>query len=327
MTGQRRTRGAADGDSPAGGSNDRGAPVTISRLDRPIDDALIAAFVDGRLTGEARSRVIDHLASHSDAYEAFASTLRDRQESVESEPGRQAEVLAFPIRRWAASIAAAAAMLLVLLVPRLMAPAMLSGRLLVQAAVPVGQEPDLIQRLDLEVAPPLLRAERPRVGSRALAALLGEAAVDLELSRAAGNPAAIDVQVERLLMLGELAGVSQDELALLADLQGDPTGEHSLEPSYRILARTTDARFFQAGQWVEAARFAAQVRSPHLFRHPSTRRALEILEQLPEVPDASRLAGLSRSLAAVDPAASDQDWRELGQTIELVGRQLRENAD
>lgn len=104
----------------------------MSKTSQPCSDLeLLAAFVDGRLSGEERAQMTAHLAACEDCYETFAETVRIREELGEAEaeapvpeavPDRPerpetGKILTFP--RWrrylpAAAPAAAAAVLALL---------------------------------------------------------------------------------------------------------------------------------------------------------------------------------------------------------------------
>ena len=89
-------------------------------IDTNVDLELLAAFVDGRLSGEERARAVKMLADSDEALELFANTLREQQTS---------DVKVVPItsarrwRQWKVVLpVAAAAALAVVMVPRMSGP-------------------------------------------------------------------------------------------------------------------------------------------------------------------------------------------------------------
>ena len=75
---------------------------------------VLAAFVDGRLAGDARAEVVAHLDRCRDCYEVFAGTLRFQRQ--EEPRGRVLRPARFGAPRWVWWTAAAAAVLVVAIV-------------------------------------------------------------------------------------------------------------------------------------------------------------------------------------------------------------------
>src|SRR4051794_9212414 len=103
-----------------------------------VDLELLAAFIDGRLSGEERGRAVKMLADSDEALELFASTLRERQMS---------DVKVVPIitaRRWGrwkiVLPVAAAAAIAVVMVPRMSGPGR-SSALANQYAMELTKDP------------------------------------------------------------------------------------------------------------------------------------------------------------------------------------------
>ncbi|HEX9734844.1 MAG TPA: zf-HC2 domain-containing protein [Thermoanaerobaculia bacterium] len=118
------------------------------------DLAELAAFVDGRLAGEARAAVIEHLASCEDCYEVYAETLRVG-EDLAAEDAAANDDLAPVVRHprsfrwvWPAAAAALAATVgfLVLRLPVFLAAPRSSGELV--AATGITEQTELKEDWD-----------------------------------------------------------------------------------------------------------------------------------------------------------------------------------
>ena len=51
----------------------------MDSIDASVDLELLAAFIDGRLSGEERARAVKMLADSDEALEVFASALREQR--------------------------------------------------------------------------------------------------------------------------------------------------------------------------------------------------------------------------------------------------------
>ena len=250
----------------------------------------IAAFLDGKLLGEERARIIAHLNECDSCYATFADTavflLDEGQEGSTPEEASEpaGTVVPFPRRKtltWAASIAA---MLLIGVtalgiyrqyneMPVLVASELIDPRM------PVTGE--AIDRW----------AERMRGGDSAVALtdspaefLLGANLVDLRLRLARNEGEAeqvlirINQQMPNLLVVPEEAKFYEDARDRI--VQGTPP-KNLLAEADRVEASLTEflapATYLAFGKWTEAGRLSAEAREADFFQDRENRRFLRWL--------------------------------------------------
>lgn len=306
----------------------------------PIDDELLAAFIDGRLTGEKRAEVIERLAEDEDAYELYDTVMRVQEELAAEEvpdgpfsepteapvepktPGEgpgKARVAPFRPRfgrlaiRWL-PVAAALAL------------ALLAGWWLLRSSLPSSV--DLLASFDpAKVTPEAARSAPERLektfrgesederASRAARFKLGARAFDLALAAEAGEQEATERWLKEMPeLLGEvdfsfgLPEHYQEIAALLAageelaDLR-DPiaAAETVLEEELDV----PEAPLFAFGRWLEAVRFAADHGDRSFLASRAARRPLRyFLDSNPSEQVGRHLGtlseGLGRGAAAAD---------------------------
>lgn len=253
----------------------------------------IAAFLDGKLSGDERARIIAHLNECESCYALFADAAsfqldeEDEKKDVSAPEGAleaPGAVIPFPRKKtltWAASIAA-------LLLVGLAAipiyrqynemPVLVASKL-VDPQLPV--EAEAIDRW----------AERLRGGDSEAALtdspaefLLGANLVDLRLRLARNEREAeqvlvrINNQMPRLLVVPEEAKFYQEARDRIA--QGTPP-QSLLAEADRVEASLTEflapATYLAFGKWTEAGRLSAEARSADFFQDRENRRFLRWL--------------------------------------------------
>jgi hypothetical protein len=261
----------------------------MDSIDTNGDLELLAAFIDGRLSGEERARVVKLLAESDEALELFANALRDLQIS-DVKPDVKSDVNVVPIatarrwRRWKVVLpVAAAAALAVVLVPRLGGPGG-NASLANQYATELTQDPrfagSLRQGWEIRgwsVNRGGVPREAPgtsRAGSAAesrLAFRLGVRSVDLQVAlRRADTALAAGLSGEILETLGAvqfLDPVAARYTELRSRLSSDPIARSidRASEAERDLSGILGSPSFAFGQWVGAADLAAQAHDRTFF--------------------------------------------------------------
>src|SRR5215831_10570733 len=88
----------------------------MNSVNKNEDLELLAALIDGRLTGEERARALKLLSESDEAIELFASTMRDQSKP---EPTVVPISAARRWRQWKVAVPIAAAAVLAVVMPRL----------------------------------------------------------------------------------------------------------------------------------------------------------------------------------------------------------------
>lgn len=251
-----------------------------------VDLELLAAFIDGRLSGEERARAVKLLADSDEALELFANALLDRPPSDLS-PDLESDVKVVPIatarrwRQWKVVLpVAAAAALAIVMVPRIGGPGR-NGAMGNRYAMELTQDPRFASSLRQGWEDRGWSVNRgretpgtSRAGSAAesrLAFRLGVRSVDLHVAlRTADTTLAANLAGEILDMLGAvqfLDPVAASYSELKSRLSTDPVAR-SIErasDAERKLSDILGSPSFAFGQWVGAANLAAQTRSRTFF--------------------------------------------------------------
>ncbi|GBD31638.1 hypothetical protein HRbin33_00597 [bacterium HR33] len=289
-----------------------------------LDLEELAAFVDGRLEGEARARVIRLLASSEEAYEVFAETLRFQAE----ERARGARVVRFP--RWRRAVlvplAAAAALALLLVQDRWLGtpqPEALSGARLVRqldlspaAVATLGAEWD---RHPWSVT----RGGAARLDESELAFRLGMRSADLAAALRMTDYTGAERLAAEIVELLEGVELSQPVTSRYVDLRAKLEQGESLqslleaaERSEQSLSRLLDSPQFDLGRWCAAASLAVRLRNQDLFRSPGSRAFLEGVDRLGL--EASDLEALRRIAALTSGVIGEAEYRELQALLEAI---------
>lgn len=247
---------------------------------QPLDDEMLAAFVDGTLEGEERERMLEAIDRDPDTYRVFLETsafVEELSSEVERDDARgrvvSGERKAARRRRWGTALTLAASVLLLVV------------------TVPIGSQPPdagtLASRLELGertgVAELLVAA--PRLGFQTTltpterSLRLGALVVDLEVARRVGDGVAVRRAGTGLRELTADLDLDEADLGLLlaAERGESPTSDalESLESKLRV---RSDHRAFDAGRVLEAVRLAEALGDEDYARARAIRRALRRAE-------------------------------------------------
>ncbi len=248
----------------------------------PVEE--IAAFLDGKLSGEERTRMVAHLADCESCYVLFAEAARFHlAEEWEDERPENAprEIVPFPRKRlpqWVRPIAASLLLGLATIpiyrsyteMPSLLAEELVDPRLLAAGAGEPWSEGDM------------RGGESNLVGPyNALDFLTGVHLVDLHLTLARNDSEAVNVlsrlhkQFDNFIVAPEETR-SYDRMREEIDAGKPPSSQLDeaarLDASLTQSMREADSPFLAFGKWVEAGRLAAIARQPGFFEDRDNRR-------------------------------------------------------
>ena len=251
----------------------------MDSMDTNADLELLAALIDGRLSGEERARAMKLLAESDEALELFANAVR-------AQPAPEAKVVSISAaRRWVqwkvvAPIAAAAALASVML-PRLLGPGV-NGVLATQLAMELTKDPGFPGALHegWEQRGWTVTRGVPRETGTArtgspmeskLAFRLGVRSLDLQVAlRRADTSLAgrlTNEMLETLVAVGFSDLVAARYTELKSGLATDPLAR-SIERASRAERELRDllaSPSFVFGQWAGAADLAAQAHDTSFF--------------------------------------------------------------
>jgi hypothetical protein len=265
-----------------------------------FDPDLVAAFIDGKLSGADRERVVRLLADSEEAFEIYADAVRARAD-LEAEgiiplpvpdpvPVRPAAD-PVPIRRsrWltAGAPLAAAAALLIAVLPRVetnLANAAFAMRA-ESIAQPLTGRPQLAMALRSGLDEPRWSATRggPSTFVDTTAALrLGARATDLEVAIAVGDRERAGRLVTEMVELLDSVTLSDATRAEYGELRHRITTGDSIS-SIKAAAATADehlhdfldSRWYGTGKWLAASELAARAHSADFFKSSETARFLK----------------------------------------------------
>ena len=253
-----------------------------------IDLELIAAFIDGRLSGAERERAVKLLASSEAAFEIYSDVL-----GVQTDLGPEKVVAIGPrreraARRWRTVVPlAAAAVLLIAIVP----------------TVRARRDRALFSSTTIAIAQPLMgRAESPgvlgpgwdqrnwsvtrggtsRLVDSTIAFRLGVRAVDLQVAMATGDTVSAgrlaDEIVASLVVVPLSESVKADYSALRARLTSSaPRAQFvaSASQAEDAMDEFLGSRWFSFGRWFGAGELAARTHAPEFFASERTARFLD----------------------------------------------------
>lgn len=277
-----------------------------------LDLEELAAFIEGRLKGEARARVVRLLAESEDAYEVFAETLRFQTE----ERAREAREVRSPSWRWA----------LVLAQYRWLRPPqqeVLSGASLMRE---FGLSPDASARREADWdrhpwSPRQGGAER--LGEPELAFRLGVRSADLAAALRLSDYTAGQRLAEEIVELLKGVAFSQPAASRYVGLRAGLERRESLQPlletaeeAERSLARLVNSPRFDLGRWCGAASLAVSLRNSHLFRSAATRGFLARVDQLGLSP--LDVEALWRIAALTSGDMDEAGYRELQALLDAI---------
>lgn len=256
-----------------------------------FDPDLLAAFIDGRLSGADRERVVKLLAESEAAFEVYADAVR-----VRDDLGADA-VIPIPVRhptpvrrpRWltlGAPLAAAAALLIVVLptIQSRRADATFAMRA-ESIAQPLTDRPQLAVALRSALDEPRWSATRGGVSAfvDSTAALrLGARATDLQVALAVGDRERANRVVAEMVDLLDSVNLSDAARAKYGEIRQHLTAGDSTSAIVGAAASADehlrdflDSRWYGMGKWLAAGELAARAHSAEFFRSSETTRFIE----------------------------------------------------
>lgn len=294
----------------------------------------LAAFLDGRLSGDERNRVVTHLADCPRCYEVFTEAARfqlSEEKKGDKDPPGEADkakrVFPFsrkPISPWISSIAAVLAVSLtaIFLYKQLyMIPPISSAQLATPAISRKAPEDRFWSNLANRGGPPVN-------GGLSIAheTLLGAHVFDLHLSldrndseQAMNDLAGINTHIEEIGFLPDQAKDYKDIQKQI--YEGQPARQFTqraeeLEASLPV----EDNLYFTFGKWLEAGRLSALAQSPDFFAAPDNQQFLRAFLRH-EVDDLDSdverpLDNIKKILERTDP--SSLPYQDLGSQFDLI---------
>ena len=255
-----------------------------------FDPDLVAAFIDGRLSGAERERVVRLLGESEEAFEIYADAVRARAdldaEGIIPLPAPPP----VPIRRprWltaGAPLAAAAALLIAVLPRVLVNPAATFAMRAESIAQPLTDRPQLAGALRLALDEPRWSATRGGVSTfvdTTAALRLGARATDLEVAIAVGDRERAGRLVAEMVELLDSVTLSDETRAEYGKLRERITTGDSIS-SIKAAAATADehlgdflkSRWYGTGKWLAAGELAARAHSADFFKSSKTVRFIE----------------------------------------------------
>ena len=259
-----------------------------------FDPDLVAAFIDGRLSGAERERVVRLLAESEEAFEIYADAVRARADldadAIIPLPIPDPTPDPVPIRRprWltAGAPLAAAAALLIAVLPRVVPnPAATFAMRADAIAQPLTGRPQLAMALRSGLDEPRWSATRggPSTFADTTAALrLGARATDLEVAIAVGDRERAGRLVAEMVELLDSVTLSDATRAEYEELRHRITTGDSIS-SIKAAAATADERlgdflkspWYGTGKWLAAGELAARAHSADFFKSSETARFLK----------------------------------------------------
>ena len=259
-----------------------------------FDPDLVAAFIDGRLSGAERERVVRLLAESEEAFEIYADAVRARADldadAIIPLPIPDPTPDPVPIRRprWltAGAPLAAAAALLIAVLPRVVPnPAATFAMRADAIAQPLTGRPQLAMALRSGLDEPRWSATRggPSTFVETTAALrLGTHATDLQVALAVEDrerAARLAAEMLELLDSVVLSDVARVEYR---DLRDSITAGASITSIDAAAAAADEhlgdflkSRWYGMGKWLAAGELAARAHSADFFKSSETARFLK----------------------------------------------------
>jgi hypothetical protein len=304
-------------------------------IDSNLDLELIAAFIDGRLSGEERARAVKMLADSDEALEVFASTLRQQQDA--------SDVKVVPIatarrwRQWKVMVPIAAAAVLAIL-PTLVSRGS-QAALATEYAMDLTQDPHFASGLHADwdqrgwavTRGSGSTSELPgarQVGSALeskLAFRLGVRLVDLQVALRLGDTALASRLTSEVLETLNAVAYADPVAARYAELKSRLATDavtRSIErasDAERELRGLLDAPSFAFGEWVRAADLAAQTHDAAFFRSKYGTRFVQA-----KIPGGGLAAEDTEALRSIDgrttQGLTDQELDEMHKVLQTVIR-------
>jgi hypothetical protein len=295
-------------------------------IESNVDLELIAAFIDGRLTGEDRARAMKLLADSDEALEIYALALRERQEMPDF--GVVPIATRRRWRQWKVVVPiVAAAGLAIVAVPTLHNRGA-SAPLAREYAMELGRDPRFVnglpngweQRRWAEIRgansnQEASGARRPSSGANSsLAFRLGVRSVDLQVALQRGDTALgrrlIDEILETLNSVALSATVATRYATLRSRLASDTRSQaidRASDAERRLRERLASASF-EFGQWLGAAELAARTHDASFFQSARGTQFIQSTDSL-SADDRKVLRSIDARLkqAPIDRALDDVD--------------------
>jgi len=302
-----------------------------------VDLELIAAFMDGGLTGAERERAIKLLGNSEAAFEVYADALRVRADLeggkgvIAIDSGRKRRP--FPWRQvgsWAA-----AAVVLVAVVPAMRArrERMDLNAPASQITLAMTQRPDLGRTLTGDWdqrAWSVSRGGGSSLVDSTIAFRLGVRAADVYAAVAARDT----VRADRLIgeVLGSLDavdasdGVRAEYSTLRRSLREGETGQQLVDRTAQaegsleeLLSPPLESRWFSLGRWLGGGELAAGTRTKAFFDDPRTVRLLKAIAERPEIsPDDAEL--FRQIVLLAEQGVSGKDYETIRQHFQTLIR-------
>ena len=254
-----------------------------------FDPDLIAAFIDGKLSGAERERVVKLLAESEAAFEVYADAVRARDDldadSVVSLPSRREN----RSKRWwvaGAPIAAAAALLIALL-PTVQARRNTATLAMRSESITstLRDQPTLATALGQgwdERGWSVNRGGVSTVVDSAAALRLGVRATDLQVALAVGDRERAGRAAREIVDLLGSVDLSDASRVEYTDLQKRIVGDSVIAQTAGAAATADDnlrdlldSPWYAFGKWFAAGELAARAHSADFFRSAETARFLE----------------------------------------------------
>jgi len=255
-----------------------------------FDPDLVAAFIDGKLSGAERERVVRLLAESEEAFEIYADAVRARADLQADGivPFPTPVPIPRPRPRWltAGAPLAAAAALLIAVLPRVVSnPAATFTMGAESIARPLTDRPQLATSLRSALDEPRWSATRGGVSTfvdTTAALRLGARATDLEVAIAVGDRERAGRLVTEMVELLDSVTLSDATRAEYGKLHQRITTGDSIS-SIKAAAATADehlsdfldSRWYGTGKWLAAGELAARAHSADFFKSSETVRFIE----------------------------------------------------
>lgn len=253
-----------------------------------LDLELIAAFIDGRLTGAERDRAVKLLGESDAAFEVYADALRARSDLDAGKVLQIRPPRPYSARPWLTiGSVAAAAVLMIAILPSIQArreradfnaPAS-------QIASAVTQRPDLARALPADWDQrqwSVSRGGASRLVDSTMAFRMGVRATDLQVAIAAGDTARasrLTAEINESLNAVELSdAVRVDFSNVSARIAQGASKEQiaaSAETAERALGTLLGSFWFDFGRWVAAGELAASTHTGVFFAQRGTETFLK----------------------------------------------------
>jgi hypothetical protein len=253
-----------------------------------FDPDLIAAFIDGRLSGAERERVVKLLAESEAAFEVYSDAVMAREDLEEGAVASLAEHRERKSRRWWIGVpAAAAAALLIAVLPAVQARRA-NATFAMRAesiAQPLTGQPQLAMALGPtwdEGRWSVNRGGGPSFVDSTAALRLGVRTTDLQVALAVEDrERAGRLAAEIVELLGSVS-LSDAAKGDYVDLRKRITDGDSIAQLTRVASTADDglrdllrSQWYGLGKWLAAGELAARAHSSEFFQSNETERFLE----------------------------------------------------